>query len=83
MRFACWFRRRAETGFSFNRCFELAIKFAIAKTRSLAGGTRHLGLNTQVILDGCRRIELEPGDIHRALNEMKRAGAILMKSGEL
>ena len=28
---------------------------------------RHLGLNTHVILDGCRGIELEPGDIDRAL----------------
>ena len=24
---------------------------------------RHLGLNTHVIVDGCRGIELEPGDI--------------------
>jgi hypothetical protein len=34
-------------------------------------------------LDGCRGIELEPGDIDRALDEMKRAGAILVKSSEL
>ena len=44
---------------------------------------RHLGLNTHVILDGCRGIELEAGDIDRALDEMKRAGAILLKSSEL
>ena len=44
---------------------------------------RQLGLNTHVILDGCRGIELEPGDIDRALNEMKRAGAILLQSSEL
>jgi nicotinamidase/pyrazinamidase len=44
---------------------------------------RHLGLNTHVILDGCRGIELEPGDIHRARDEMKRAGAVLLKSSEL
>ena len=44
---------------------------------------RHLGLNTHVILDGCRGIELEPGDIDRALDEMKGAGAILLKSAEL
>ena len=30
---------------------------------------RHLGLNTHVMLDGCRGIELEPGDIGRALDE--------------
>jgi nicotinamidase/pyrazinamidase len=44
---------------------------------------RHLGLNTCVILDGCRGIELEPGDIDRALDEMKRAGAVLLKSSDL
>jgi nicotinamidase/pyrazinamidase len=44
---------------------------------------RHLGLNTRVILDGCRGIDLEPGDIGRALDEMKRVGAVLLKSSEL
>ena len=44
---------------------------------------RYLGLNTYVIVNGCRGIELESGDIDRALEEMKRAGAILMKSDDL
>ena len=44
---------------------------------------RQLELNTHVILDGCRGIELEPGDVGRALEEMKRVGAILLKSSEL
>jgi nicotinamidase/pyrazinamidase len=44
---------------------------------------RQLGLNTHVILDGCRGIELQPGDIDRALNEMKRVGAILLQSRDL
>ena len=44
---------------------------------------RQLGLNTYVIVDGCRGIELQPGDISRALEEMKRAGAILLKSTEI
>jgi nicotinamidase/pyrazinamidase len=44
---------------------------------------RQLGLNTHVILDGCRGIELEPGDSARALDEMERAGAILLKSGDI
>jgi nicotinamidase/pyrazinamidase len=44
---------------------------------------RLLGLNAHVILDGCRGIELEHGDISRALEEMKQAGAILLKSGDL
>jgi nicotinamidase/pyrazinamidase len=44
---------------------------------------RQLGLNTHVIVDGCRGIELEPSDIGRALDEMKRAGAVLLKSSDL
>ena len=41
---------------------------------------RQLGLNAHVILDGCRGIELESGDVDRALDEMKRVGAIVLKS---
>src|SRR6201993_377672 len=44
---------------------------------------RELGLKAHVIVDGCRGIELEPDDIDRALDEMKRAGAVLLKSGEI
>ncbi len=44
---------------------------------------RQLGLNTHVIVDGCRGIELEPGDIGRALDEMKRVGAVLLQSSDL
>ena len=44
---------------------------------------RQLGLNTHVILDGCRGIELERGDINRALDEMKGGGAVLLKSSDL
>src|SRR5437667_676314 len=44
---------------------------------------RQLGLNTHVILDGCCGIDLEPGDVDRALDEMKRVGAILLQSSDL
>jgi nicotinamidase/pyrazinamidase len=44
---------------------------------------RQLGLNTHVIVDGCRGIELENGDIDRALDEMKQTGATILKSGDL
>jgi nicotinamidase/pyrazinamidase len=44
---------------------------------------RQLGLNTHVIVDGCRGINLEPGDIDRALDEMKRAGTTILKSSDL
>ena len=44
---------------------------------------RYLGLNTYVVVDGCRGIELMPGDITRALEEMKRVGATLLESSDL
>jgi len=44
---------------------------------------RQLGLHTHVILDGCRGIELQSGDIDRALDEMKRVGATILKSADL
>jgi nicotinamidase/pyrazinamidase len=44
---------------------------------------RQLGFNTHIVVDGCRGIGLEPDDMDRALNEMNRAGAILLESREL
>jgi nicotinamidase/pyrazinamidase len=44
---------------------------------------RDLSLNTHVIIDACRGIELVPGDIYRALEEMKRAGAVLLESSDV
>jgi len=44
---------------------------------------RYLGFNTHIILDGCRGIGLDPGDLDRAIDEMKRAGAILLQSHDL
>jgi nicotinamidase/pyrazinamidase len=42
-----------------------------------------LGLNTHIVLDGCRGIDLQPGDLDRAVDEMKGAGATILQSGEL
>jgi nicotinamidase/pyrazinamidase len=44
---------------------------------------RQLGLNAHVVVDGCRGIELQPGDIDSALDEMKRAGATILKSSNV
>jgi nicotinamidase-related amidase len=44
---------------------------------------RQLGLNTHAILDSCGGSERGRGEIDRALDEMKRAGAVLLKSSEL
>jgi len=44
---------------------------------------RQLGLNTHVVLDGCRGIDLQPGNLDRAVDEMKRVGATILQGGEL
>jgi nicotinamidase/pyrazinamidase len=44
---------------------------------------RQLGLNAHVIVDACRGIALDPGDLDRALDEMKQAGATLLESRSL
>jgi len=58
----------------------LALDFCVKYS---ALDARQLGLNTHVILDGCRGIGLEPGDTDRALGEMKQVGAILLQSSDL
>jgi nicotinamidase/pyrazinamidase len=44
---------------------------------------RQLDLNAHVILDGCRGINLDPGDIDCAIDEMKGVGTVLLQSHEL
>jgi nicotinamidase/pyrazinamidase len=39
-----------------------------------------LGFKSYVILDACKGIELKPGDIQQALDEMQQAGATLITS---
>lgn len=42
-----------------------------------------LGLRTTVVADGCRGVELTPGDSARALEELRAAGAAVVTSAEL
>jgi len=42
-----------------------------------------LGFQTLVIEDGCRAVELRPGDAARAIEEMKAAGVAVVRSAEL
>lgn len=44
---------------------------------------RELGFETWVIEDGCRAVELAPGDGERAFAAMRAAGAILVDSGSI
>ncbi len=45
--------------------------------------SRKLGFDTYVIQDGCRGVELNPGDVQAALQEMKKAGVTLIASTDL
>ena len=44
---------------------------------------RELGLETFVIEDGCRGVDLNPGDVHEALDEMRAAGVQIIPSTRL
>ena len=44
---------------------------------------RQLGFNTFLIEDGCRGVRLKPGDVERAVEEMKRAGVVVVDSAEV
>lgn len=39
------------------------------------------GFKTTLIVDGCRGVDLRPGDIDRAIEEMRKSGAQLIQSG--
>lgn len=41
------------------------------------------GFAVHLILDGCRGIDLEPGDIERALEEMREVGVAILSSSDL
>jgi nicotinamidase/pyrazinamidase len=44
---------------------------------------RQLGFNVYLIEDGCRGVELHPGDIAKAIDEMKSAGVHPMNSANI
>lgn len=44
---------------------------------------RALGFRTWLIQDGCRGVERSPGDVQRALEEMRSAGVEVIRSSEL
>jgi nicotinamidase/pyrazinamidase len=43
----------------------------------------HLGLKVTVIADGCRGINLNPGDVEKAYDEMKNIGASIIQSSDI
>lgn len=44
---------------------------------------RRLGFQVSVVEDGCRGVELRTGDVERAIDEMRRSGVTILKSGDL
>lgn len=44
---------------------------------------RNLGFDVFLIEDGCRAVELEPGDSERAIEEMRAAGVNVVESGAI
>jgi nicotinamidase/pyrazinamidase len=43
----------------------------------------HLGLDVHLIMDGCRVIDLQPGDIDKALEEMRQAGVKIINAKDI
>jgi nicotinamidase/pyrazinamidase len=41
------------------------------------------GFDTYLIEDGCRAVELEPGDAERAIEELRRHGVTMVESGQV
>lgn len=44
---------------------------------------RALGFETSLIVDATRGVELQPGDVERAIDAMRDAGVTILRSGEL
>ena len=42
---------------------------------------RSLGYNVHLVVDACRGVNLHPGDVDAAIEEMRKAGAMITKSG--
>jgi nicotinamidase/pyrazinamidase len=51
--------------------------------KATALDARELGFDTWVIEDGCRPVELHPGDSDRALGAMRAAGVTIVESGTI
>lgn len=51
--------------------------------RYTALDARQLGFRTFLIEDACRGVELQPGDVQRAVEEMRSAGVTVIRSSDL
>ena len=67
-----WISRLYVMGLATDYC----VKYTVLDARAL-------GFDVWVIEDGCRAVDLKPGDGDRALLEMRGAGAIVCESGSI
>lgn len=51
--------------------------------RATAIDARQLGLEVSLVADGCRGVELQPGDSARAIDEMRAAGCAIVSSDDV
>ena len=51
--------------------------------KATALDARNLGFDVKLIEDGCRAVELKPGDGERAIAEMRGAGIAIVESGSI
>ena len=58
----------------------LATDYCVAWT---AQDARRLGFDTTLVLDGCRGVELQPGDVDRALARLRQAGVRVATGAEV
>jgi nicotinamidase/pyrazinamidase len=68
--------RRVSDVFLCGLALDYCVKFSVLDARQL-------GFNAHVVVDACRGIDLKPGDVERAIKEMKAAGAAVLHRCEL
>ena len=49
----------------------------------VARAAHALGLETHLVLDGCRGVDLSPGDVESAVREMRDTGITITSSDEV
>ena len=71
-----WRDRGVQDVFVMGLATDYCVKFTVLDACSL-------GFRTHMIEDGCRGVELAPGDVERAIADMRAAGAEVVRSDSL
>ena len=69
-------KRKSEALYIMGLATDYCVKFTVLDALKL-------GFKTYLIVDGCRGVDVNPGDVESALQEMEDAGAILILSHEI